>query len=142
MNDDELGEHQAPPAPPAPVPVAGTVHVGRPVDNRPQAADYGAYSTITTPAGADTARIILPFDARRRRATITVSAPGAQVAGSGVWIGTQAQCQASPPVGGFLPAGISAFPVEHAQPVWMTGDGTNSLRVTIAIERWHSEASP
>ena len=121
---------------PNPVLVGGTVHVGHAVDSQAQAADFGAYATYTTPAGADTARIILPFDSNRHRATITVSAPSTAVAGSGVWIGTMAQCQATPPVGGFLPAGLNSYPVEHDQAVWMIGDGTNSLRVTVANERW------
>lgn len=124
------------PTAPDPVLVGGTIHVGHAVDSQAQAADFGAYMTYTTPAGADAARPILPFDSNRHRATITVSAPGAPVAGSGVWIGTQAQCQATPPVGGFLPVGLNSYPVEHDLGLWMIGDGTNSLRVTVAIERW------
>ena len=121
---------------PDPVQVGGTVHIGRAVDAQTQAADFGAYATYVTPAGADTARQVLPYDSNRHRGVITVSAPGAIVAGSGVWIGTQAQCQASPPVGGFLPAGQANYLVEHNQAIWMIGDGTNSLRVTVANERW------
>ncbi len=118
----------------SPVPV----EVGHDLNTQPQAADFGAYSTYITPAGADTARQILPYDTHRHRATLTVSAPGAPVSGSGIWIGTQAQCQASPPVGGFIPVGANAWPIEHNQAVWMVGDGTNSLRVTVAMERWDS----
>lgn len=121
-----------------PVASAVPVQVGHDLNTQTQAADFGAYTTYTTAAGADTPRLILPFDPYRHRATITVSAPGTPVAGSGVWIGTAAQCQATPPVGGFLPVGINSFPVEHNQPVWLVGDGTNSLRVTVSVERWDS----
>jgi hypothetical protein len=131
-------ETEAPTTGPETIP-AVPVHVGHDVNTQNQAADYGAYMTYVTPAGPDVARPILPFDRARHRATITVSAPGAVVAGSGVWIGTAAQCQAAVPVGGFLPAGINAYPVEHNQAVWLIGDGTNSLRVTVSVERWDSE---
>jgi hypothetical protein len=114
------------------------VHVGHDLNVQGQAADYGAYTTYLTPAGADIARPILPYDRARHRATITVSAPGTPVAGSGVWIGTQAQCQATVPVGGFLPVGINSFPIENNQALWLVGDGTNSLRVTVSVERWDS----
>jgi hypothetical protein len=129
-------EHDPDPGllPVEPVPV----HIPHQVDVQAQAADFGAYMTYVTPAGADQARIILPFDAHRHRATITVSAPGAAVAGSGVWVGTEAQVKASPPVGGFLPAGLMALPVENNQGLWLIGDGTNAMRVTVTVERWDS----
>jgi hypothetical protein len=57
-----------------------------------------------------------------------------QTPGAGVWIGTQAQCQASPPVGGFLPGGT--FILENDQAVWLVGDGANAVRVTVINERW------
>lgn len=120
----------------SPVEIGGTVRISHAIDTQPQAADFGTYQSYLTPAGADVARPILPYDSNRRRAIITVSAPGAPVAGSGIWIGTQAQVQASPPVGGFLPAGIMGYTVEHNAAVWMIGDGTNALRVTVAMERW------
>ena len=126
---EDLGEQEAP-EPVTPVPVTGTVHLGHAADVQAQAADFGAYMTYLTPAGADVARPILPYDANRHRAVLIVSG----IAGA-VYIGTQAQCQANPPVGGWLPIGTS-LPVEHKQPVWMIGDGTNSVRVTVAVERW------
>jgi hypothetical protein len=113
------------------------VRLGHDVNVQSQGADYGSYQTFVTPAGADVPRIILPFDGNRRAARLIVSAPGAPANGSGVWVGTQAQTQASPPVGGFLPVGGTLL-VEHNQPVWMVGDGVNALRVTVAMERWDS----
>jgi len=56
--------------------------------------------------------------------------------GAGVWIGTQAQCQASPPVGGFIPSGGGNYAMEHNAAMWMIGDGVTSQRVTVAMERW------
>lgn len=121
---------------PSPVLVDGTVRIGHSLDVHDRAADFGSHQTYATPAGADIARPILPYDIHRHRAILTVSAPAAPVAGSGVWVGTQAQCQASPPVGGFLPVGTSAYVIENCQPLWLVGDGTNALRVTVLAERW------
>lgn len=121
---------------PSPVQVGGTVHVGHAIDSQAQAADFGTYVTYSLPAGATTAQQILPYDSNRHRAILTVSAPGAVVAGSGVWIGTQAQCQANPPVGGFLPVGQSNYTLEHNAALWLVGDGVNAMRVTVAMERW------
>jgi hypothetical protein len=126
---------------PTPVLVGGTVHVGGPVhvahplQTHAHAADFGSYMTYATPAGADIARQILPFDNSRHRAVLVVSAPGSVAATAGVWIGTQAQCQASPPVGGYLPNG-TVLAVEHNQAIWLVGDGANALRVTVVMERW------
>jgi hypothetical protein len=129
-------EHQPPaqevPGPVPPVPVA----VGHDLNVQGQAADYGAWMTYLTPAGADQARPILQMEPARHRATIIVSAPGAVVAGSGVWVGTQAQCQAAPPVGGFLPPGQVI--IENNQALWLIGDGANSMRVAVLQERWDS----
>jgi hypothetical protein len=120
-----------------PVPVA----VGHDLNVQGQAADYGAWMTYVIPAGADIARPILPFEPARHRATVIVSAPGAVVAGSGVWVGTAAQCQATPPVGGFLPAGASPV-IENNQALWLIGDGVNAMRVTVLQERWDSLQEP
>jgi hypothetical protein len=125
------------PAAPAPevAPDAVPVHVRHDVNVQNQAADFGSYVTYKLPAGATAAQPIAPFDPARHKLIIIVSAPGAVVAGSGVWIGSQAQTQASPPVGGFLPAGTT-LPVEHNQAIWLVGDGTNAMNVTVAMERW------
>jgi hypothetical protein len=127
--EDTLEEAGAIPAVP--------VRLGHDINTQAQGADFGSYMTYVTPAGADTARPILPFDGNRRAARIIVSAPGAAVAGSGVWVGTQAQTQAASPLGGFIPVGGTLL-VEHNQAMWMVGDGANSLRVTVAQERWDS----
>ena len=130
MTEVDEHTHQADVSP-SPVPVHIGHHVdvsvGHDVDVQGQAADFGSWFTYTTPAGADTAR-------QRHRAVIVVSAPGAIVAGSGVWVGTQAQTQATPSLGGFLPAGT--YVIENNQPLWMIGDGANSMRVAVLQERW------
>jgi hypothetical protein len=136
MTEQQEEEHVPAEAPDVITPVP--VHIPHQVDVQAQAADFGAYMTYVTPAGADQARPVLPFDGNRHAARIIVSSLVNPVVGTpGIWVGTQAQCQASPPVGGFLPVG-STLLVEHNQPVWMIGDGTTSLRVTVAIERWDS----
>src|SRR5437764_942012 len=50
---------------PSPVLVGGTVHIGHSIDGQAQAADFGAYMTYVTPAGADVARPVLPYDSKR-----------------------------------------------------------------------------
>jgi hypothetical protein len=132
--DEEAGQRAEVPFAPDPVLIGGTVHVGHAIDAQAQAADFGAFQTYTTPAGADQARPVLPFDSNRHRALVIVSAPGAVVAGSGVWVGTAAQTQATPPVGGFLPPGT--YELGNDQGLWMIGDGANSMRVTVLNERW------
>lgn len=234
----------------APVLEAVPVRVGHDLNVQGQAADYGALATYLTPAAADQARIILPYDRNRHRATVSVSfatqggfasgltgsvtSPGTftnivaaagvaagvymvtvttqltgttavadlnnmrlvmgpgnsiplaaipggstvngpflvtvpvstqsliiQSAGAtpttgavysgqitwtpatppvlpGVWVGTQAQVQALPPVGAFLPVGTTAFPIENNQGLWMIGDGINAVRVNVLQERWDS----
>lgn len=118
----------------SPVQIGGVVHIGHAVDTQPQAADFGTWQTYVTPAGPDQARPILPYDSNRSRVLLVISAPGAAVAGSGVWVGSQGQTQASPPVGGFLPAGV--FQLENNAVLWMVGDGANSMRVAVLMERW------
>jgi hypothetical protein len=113
------------------------VRVGHDVDVHGQAADYGGWSTFTTPAGADRARMILPFEPARHRAVMSVSIPVA-AAGAGVWVGTPAQTQAAPPVGGFLAAGGPPVVIENNQQLWLIGDGTNACIVTVLQERWDS----
>lgn len=131
---DVVDEHDEEVIVQSPVLVGGTIHIGRAVDTQPQGADFGAYMTYLTPAGADVGRPILPYDNNRHRVVLIVSAPGAAVAGSGVWVGTQAQVQASPPVGGFLP--IGTYTLENDASLWMVGDGTNAIRLTVIVERW------
>ena len=111
------------------------VHVGHDLNVQGQAADYGAWATYTTPAGADQPRPILPFDPCRHRATIIVSG-----AAGGVWVGTPAQCAASPPVGGFLTAGAPGLQVvlENNQQLILVGDGAHACTVTVLAERWDS----
>jgi len=111
------------------------VQVGHDLNVQGQAADYGSWATFVTPAGADQARIILPFDPSRHRGTIIVNG-----AAGGVYVGTVAQCQASPPAGGFLAAGAPGLQVvvENNQQVWMVGDGAHACTVTVLNERWDS----
>jgi hypothetical protein len=113
------------------------VHLGHEINVQGQAADFGAWTTYVLAAGVTQAQMILPMEPARHRATVIVSAPGAVVAGSGVWVGTMAQCQASPPVGGFLAAGASVV-IENNQALYLIGDGTNAMRVTVLQERWDS----
>jgi hypothetical protein len=119
-------------------PDAVPVHVGHDLNVQNQGADFGAWQTYTTPAGADQARPILPFDPNRHRATIIVSG-----AAGGVWVGTMAQCQALPPVGGFLTAGAPGLQVvvENNQALALIGDGVHTCTVTVLQERWDSQGS-
>ncbi|MCW2899982.1 MAG: hypothetical protein JWO67_2247 [Streptosporangiaceae bacterium] len=131
MAEQDVREPETEIAAPAAVPV----HVGHDLNTQTQAADFGAWGTYITPAGADQARPILPYDPNRHRATIIVNG-----AAGNVWVGTAAQCQANPPVGGFLAAGQPGLQtvVENNQALYMIGDGTNSVKVTVLVERWDS----
>lgn len=116
------------------------VQVGHDLNVQGQAADYGAWATYVTPAGADTPRPVLPFDPCRHRATIIVNG-----AAGGVWVGTQSQClqaQAGQTTGGFLTAGSPGLSViiENNQLLYMVGDGTHSCTVTVLAERWDSSS--
>ena len=114
------------------------VHIGHDLDVQPQAADFGAWFTYLTPAGADQTRAIAPFDRHRHKVTIIVSSLVNPVVGTpGVYVGSAAQCQATPPVGGFIPVGATVA-VENNQGLFMIGDGVTSLRVTVLQERWDS----
>jgi hypothetical protein len=130
----EQDVHEPDTAAPAAVPV----HVGHDLSVQGQAADYGAWQTYITPAGADQARPILPFDPNRHRATIIVNG-----AAGNVWVGTAAQCQANPPVGGFLAAaqpGLQTI-VENNQALYLIGDGAHICTVTVLVERWDNSSS-
>ena len=111
------------------------VQVGHDLNVQGQAADFGSWFTYVTPAGADQARPILPMEPARHRATVMVASSA--VAGAGVWVGTMAQAQAVPPLGGWLSAGASVV-IENNQALFLIGDGANSLKVSVLQERWDS----
>jgi hypothetical protein len=67
-------------------------------------------------------------------ATLLVT-PVAAAPGAGVYVGTQAQCQASPPVGGFLTDGTTVE-IRNQQQLWMVPDGIHPVTVTVLMERW------
>jgi hypothetical protein len=120
-------------------PEAVPVHVGHDLNVQGQAADFGSWATYTTPAAADVARQILPYDPNRHRATIIVNGSAGNV-----WVGTMAQCQASPPVGGYLAAGAPGLQVieENNQALYMIGDGSHACTVTVLVERWDNSSTP
>lgn len=114
-----------------PVPVSGVVraNIEHDLNTQAQAADFGAWSTYSVTATGP-AQQILPFDPSRARALIIVSGTGP------VYVGTQAQCQASPPVGGQLPTGT--YEVKNNQKLWLVSDGSHTATVTVLMERWES----
>lgn len=115
-----------------PVPVTGVVKANIEHDLRtnPQAADYGAWTTYVLTA-TQAAQPILPFDPNRARALLIVSGTGP------VYVGTPAQTQANPPLGGLLPTGTIAE-VKNNQALWLAPDGTHTATVTVLVERWDS----
>lgn len=115
--------------PAAPVQVAGvvTVESGH-LRVGEEAADFGAYTTISVPVTAGWNQQVLPFDKHRARAYLVCSGNGP------VWVGTAAQCQANPPLGFSLASGV-ALPVMHQQALWIASSGQTAT-VSIAIERW------
>ncbi len=117
----------------APVPIVGTVHLGGRVQTGEEAADFGTYRTITL-TGTEDKQQILPYDLHRARAWILVSGTGP------VYVGSEAQCAAvkggHPEAGGARVATGQTLPVQHKQPLWLVGDGTNPAFVVVAQERF------
>lgn len=60
-------------------------------------------------------------------------------AGGGLlYVGSQAQVQASPPLGGQIPAGMTAE-VRNQQQLWAAPDGLNPVTVSVLVERWETK---
>lgn len=100
------------------------------------AADFGAWATFQTPAGPDQARRILSNNRKRTRAVLLCSAGLAGNVAGAVFLGTQAQAQTTQAglSGGRLIAGQS-ITIESYSDLWLVGDGTNSLTVTVMDEQ-------
>lgn len=115
-----------------PVPVHGhvTAKVEGSVPTAPKAADFGAWQTYTL-AATTAAQLILPHDEQRARAVIIVAGTGP------VFVGTKAQCQASPVLGGSLATGANVE-TRNRQELWLAPDGTHTATVTVLTERWGS----
>lgn len=111
------------------VPVAASIS-GAPATSGPFTFDFPAGVNILD---AQVQSIVAATTGAVYHAEI-IATPAWTAAGGGVWVGTQAQCQASPPVGGFLPVGT--YDIQNDQGLWMVGDGINSMRVTVINERW------
>lgn len=102
-------------------------------NTNPQAADYGAYTTFTL-AATTPAQQIIGEDPRRSRAYVFCSGTGP------VYIGSQAQCQASPVLGYQLVTG-TGLEIKNNQQVWLAPDGSHSATVSVLIERWGDSAA-
>lgn len=106
------------------------VHVENFGAEREAAAEWGAWQTFITPAGPATPQQILPQNNRRKQAAVFVSG-----AAGYVLVGTRGQVMNNQ--GGRLIAGsANRFPIENKQELWMTGDGTNAVTVTVLDERY------
>lgn len=68
------------------------------------------------------------------RAQIVATPEGA--AGAGVYLGSVAQVSASPPLGFWLPSGVT-IPVRNNQQLWCVGTGS-PVTVSVLAERWGS----
>src|SRR5579859_4814904 len=106
---------------PIPVPVHGEVAIRGDVPTAPKAAGFGAWATYTL-AATTAAQKILPYDEQRARA---------------VYVGSRAQCQASPVLGGQLATG-TIVDTRNKQELWLAPDGTHTATVTVLVERWAS----
>lgn len=115
-----------------PVPVVGTVTLTGRVPVTEEAADYGSYRTVVL-VGTEPKQMILGYDLHRVRAWVLVSGTGP------VYVGSEAQC-AAVTAGNVAGAGArlttgQTLPVQHKQPLWLVGDGSNSATVVVAQER-------
>lgn len=93
----------------------------------PRAADYGAWMTYPLAAATPAQRILL-YDDKRARAVLVVSGTGP------VFVGTAAQTQATPALGGSLPAGV--YELRNKQELWLAPDGAHTATVAVLAERW------
>ena len=115
---------------PIPVPVHGEVAIRGDVPTAPKAAGFGAWATYTL-AATTAAQKILPYDEQRARAVLIISGAGP------VYVGSRAQCQASPVLGGQLATG-TIVDTRNKQELWLAPDGTHTATVTVLAERWAS----
>lgn len=114
-----------------PVTIEGSVSVEPDVYTRPQAAEFGVWATYSL-LGTEPAQQLLRRDQYRSRALITVTqnTPGT----GAVWVGTRAQLTGTMLNGGKLASGT--FEVKNQQELYLIGDGTNPMTVTVLSERY------
>lgn len=107
------------------------VHVENFGAEREQSADWGSWQTFFFSATANPAQQVLPQNNRRKSATLQVNG-----ATGYVLVGTRGQVMNGQGGRLFGGAGINRCTVENKQELWMIGDGTNTLTVTILDERY------
>lgn len=101
------------------------------------AADFGSWRTFNILANnAQGPQQILPIDRNRSKARIIVTNGAGAAAGAFVLLGSRGQIQNNQ--GGTLFGG-NTITVESSQEVWLTGDGTNAMTVTVLAERYAAE---
>jgi hypothetical protein len=113
-----------------PVPVHGVIEVTNQVPVQVRAADFGGWQTIAVPASAFSVQLI-GYGEHRARCVLIISGTGP------VYVGSKAQCQANPPVGGLLPTG-TVVQTANKQELWLAGDGSHTATVTVLLERFES----
>jgi hypothetical protein len=67
-------------------------------------------------------------------------APASTAVPAGVWVGSEAQTRANPPLGMFVPSGNTLL-ISHNQKVYVTGDGINAVSLSWQAERFDSPAA-
>jgi len=98
------------------------------------ASDFGSWKTFSVLAGnAQGPQQILPVDRNRSKARVLVFNGTGAAAGAFVLLGSRGQIQNNQ--GGTILGGTS-ITVENSQELWMTGDGTNAMTVTVLAERY------
>lgn len=124
-------------AEPQPIPVSGELTVHGAVITHQGAADFGAYFTKTY-GGTENPDQLLPYDANRARAYVTVTGTGPVYIGSLAGVtAMRAGATAGQAPAYILATGIT-LPVTHKQPVYIAPDGSHTATVSVAVERWES----
>lgn len=117
------------------VAVKGEMVINGSARTRAEAADYGAYFTVTVPASAFSQQI-LPYDENRKMAYVLATGTGP------VFLGSQGQITSGVAGQGFqLPVNVP-YPITHKQAVWLGGDGSHSATVSVSVERFESPMLP
>lgn len=101
-----------------------------------QPADYISWNTYPT-GGVVVPLQILPQAPKRHRATISVG-PGLAAANVTGWImvGTQGETNNPSARSGAIYHAGQSIVIEASSAVWLIGDGTNDLTVTVTDERY------
>lgn len=120
-----------------PIPISGDVTIRHAVRTHQEAADFGAYLTVTL-TGTEAPISLLPYDVNRARAYITCTGTGPVYVGSVAGVTALKAGATTGQAPAFILATGITLTVTHKQQVYLAPDGTHTATVSVAVERWES----